>query len=145
MDYTIFAKDLLRRKMMLENAYNAVKEEIVALENEKTAFTTVTGSTPITGSGENKYEQKILSLISRIDDAKFRKMVITRELNLIRRGYNSLDEYERMILEGFFVHSQKSAADSLMSKFFKERSTIYDDRSKELDKFTRSVYGVVKL
>ncbi|HBL85319.1 MAG: hypothetical protein A2Y17_03730 [Clostridiales bacterium GWF2_38_85] len=145
MDYTIFAKDLLRRKMLLENAYNAISEEITALENEKTAFSTVSSAVPITGSGTNKYEEKLISLIAKLDDAKFRRMVIVRELKLIRRGFNGLDEYERMILEGFFVHNEKSAADSLMSRFYKERSTIYDDRSKALDKFTRSVYGIVKL
>ena len=145
MDYTVFAKDLLRRKMTLENAYTAVREEIIALENEKTSCKSISDSVPITGSGTNKYEDKLVSIISKLEDATFRKNVILRELRLINRGYNSLNDYEKSILDGFFVHDEKAAADSLMSKFFKERSTIYDDRSKALDKFTRSVYGVVKI
>lgn len=145
MDYTVFAKDLLRRKMALENAYTAVREDMIALENEKTACRSISDSVPITGSGTNKYEEKLVAIIAKLDDATFRKNVILRELRLINRGYKSLTEYEKSILDGFFVHGEKSAADSLMSKFYKERSTIYDDRTKALDKFTRCVYGVVKI
>ena len=145
MDYTVYAKDLLRRKMMLENAYMAVKEEIVALENEKTACRCLSDSVPITGSGTNKYEEKLVTIISKLEDARYRRASIERELRLIGRGYKVLDEYEKGLLDGFFVHCEKCAAESLMSKFFKERSTIYEDRTRALEKFTRSVYGLVKV
>lgn len=145
MDYTVYAKDLLRRKMMLENAYQAVREEIISLENEKTACRCLSDSVPITGSGTNKYEERLVTIICKIDDASYRKTSIERELRLILRGYKVLDDYEKGLIDGFFVHCEKSAAESLMSKFFKERSTIYDDRTKALEKFTRSIYGLVKV
>lgn len=102
MDYTVFAKDLLRRKMALENAYTAVREDMIALENEKTACRSISDSVPITGSGTNKYEEKLVAIIAKLDDATFRKNVILRELRLINRGYKSLTEYEKSILDGFF-------------------------------------------
>ena len=56
-----------------------------------------------------------------------------------------LTEYEKDIINGFFVTETKYAADKLMEKFYKERTMIYNDRSKALEKFTRAIYGMIAI
>lgn len=143
MDYTIFARDLLQRKPMLEASHRSMKEELEELDCEMTGTSGRSSAVPITGSGTNKAETRLINLIYRIDDTKFRLGVVERDLRMIDTGMGVLSEYEQMLLEGFFVHTSKCAVDTLMSKFYKERSTIYSDRRKALEKFTRAIYGLV--
>lgn len=142
MDYTIFARDLLSRKPMLEASYEAMSEELSNLQSEMTAMPSPS-DVPITGTGTNRAEARLINLIGRIDDTKFRMGIVERDLKMIEAGMKQMDEYERALLEGFFVHGAKNAAESMMNRFYKERSTIYNDRRKALEKFTRSVYGLV--
>ncbi|HPE95462.1 MAG TPA: hypothetical protein PLT66_05300 [Bacillota bacterium] len=142
MDYTVFAKDLLERKTTLEASCNSMKEELIELKSEMNGSSHV-NAVPITGSGTNKAEARLINLIYRIDDTKFRLGIVQRDLKLIENGMKQLDEYESMLLEGFFIHNTRCAVDSLMSRFYKERSTIYADRRRALEKFTRAVYGLV--
>lgn len=142
MDYTIFAKDLLKRKTVLETAYEAMGEELKQLESEKTS-TVGHNEVNISSKGTNKAEDRLINLIFRIDDVKFRRSVVERDLMLIEKGMSALSEYEKDLIEGFFIRETKYAVDLLMEKFFKERTMIYNDRSKALNKFTRAVYGLI--
>lgn len=144
MDYTVFAKDLLKRKLVLETAYKAMGEELCELETEKTS-TAAHKEVNISSKGTNKSEDRLINLIYRIDDVKFRRGVVERDLKLIDRGMSALNEYEKEIINGFFVTETKYAADKLMEKFYKERTMIYNDRSKALEKFTRAIYGMIAI
>ena len=144
MDYRDFAKDLLKRKNQLTAAHRTIREEIEELEREKFSCKTATlNAAPVKGSGANKYEERLISVIALLDDCRFRLRVVERELKMIEQGMEGLDDYYVQLLEGFFIHNAKGAADSLMSRFYKERSCLYADRNKALEAFTRSVYGVV--
>jgi len=144
MDYRDFAKDLLKRKNQLSSAHESLKEEIEELEREKYSCKTASlNSIPVSGSGTSKYEDRLITIIALLDDCRFRLRVVERELKMIEQGFSGLDEYQAQLLEGFFIHSTKGAADSLMSRFYKERSCLYADRNKALETFTRSVYGIV--
>lgn len=144
MDYTVFAKDLLKRKLTLESAYEAMSEELCELEAEKTS-TRSNKELNISAKGTNGSEDKLINLIYRIDDVKFRRGVVERDLKLINRGMSVLTDYEKAIINGFFITETKYAADKLMEKFYKERTMIYNDRSKALEKFTRAVYGMLAI
>lgn len=144
MDYRDFAKDLLKRKNQLTSAHQSLKEEIEELEREKYSCKTASlNSKPVSGSGISRYEDRLITIIALLDDCRFRLRVVERELKMIELGFSGLDEYQAQLLEGFFIHNAKGAADNLMSRFYKERSCLYADRNKALETFTRSVYGVV--
>ncbi len=144
MDYRDFAKDLLKRKNQLSSARQVLKEEIEELEREKySCKTAALNAIPQSGSGACKYEDRLITIIATLDDCRFRLRVVERELKMIEQGMSGLNDYYVQLLEGFFIHNTKGAADSLMSRFYKERSCLYADRSKALEAFTRSVYGVV--
>ena len=101
MDYTIFARDLLSRKPMLEASYEAMSEELANLQSEMTAMPSPS-DVPITGTGTNRAEARLINLIGRIDDTKFRMGIVERDLKMIEAGMKQMDEYERALLEGFF-------------------------------------------
>lgn len=144
MDYRDFAKDLLKRKNQLSAARKSIKEEIEELEKEKYSCKTASvNAVPISGNGTNKYEQRLITIIATLDDCRFRLRVVERELKMIEHGMSGLNDYQVQLLEGFFVHNTKGAAECLMSRFYKERSCLYADRNKALEAFTRSVYGIV--
>ena len=97
MDYTVFAKDLLKRKLTLESAYEAMSEELCELEAEKTS-TRSNKELNISAKGTNGSEDKLINLIYRIDDVKFRRGVVERDLKLINRGMSVLTDYEKAII-----------------------------------------------
>ena len=58
---------------------------------------------------------------------------------------NGLTDYQKDLIEGFFIEKTIGIADDLMERWYKERSSLYRDRTRALDTFTRSVYGVLQL
>ena len=145
MDYREYAKDLLSRKKNLISAYSSLKTELECLEQEKYACKTAITNLS-SDEAENKiYEERLITILANIDDCRFRRSVVERELLKIEKGMNGLDDYQKDLIEGFFVDKTIGIADELMERWYKERSSLYRDRSRALDTFTRSVYGVLQL
>lgn len=80
-----------------------------------------------------------------IDHTMFRKRTVERQLKMIANGLSVLDDYERDLLEVFYIYKVKSPAEVIMKKHYKERSQVYADRKKALIKFTRGIYGIVHI
>lgn len=88
MDYRNYAIDLLKRKTQLEAAYESLGYELEMLENEKYSVSSATISpAPVSGTGGNRYENKLVNLIVLIDDARFRRKIVERELKMIEMGF----------------------------------------------------------
>ena len=144
MDYRNYAIDQLKRKTQLEAAYESLGYELEMLENEKYSVSSATISpAPVSGTGGNRYENKLVNLIVLIDDARFRRKIVERELKMIEMGFSVLDDYKRDLLEMHYVNSIPSPTVAAMEKYYKERSQIFEDKKKALEAFTRAVYGVV--
>ena len=143
MDYKQYAKDLLCRKKNLVSAYSAIQAELDSLELEKAACKSSAFNCGENGDGA--YSRRLINTISSIEDCRLRRNVVERELKMIENGMNSLSDYQKDLLEYFFVDKQSAAAETIMSRYYKERSSIYRDRNKALEEFTRSVYGVLQL
>ena len=74
------------------------------LENEKYSVSSATISpAPVSGTGGNRYENKLVNLIVLIDDARFRRKIVERELKMIEMGFSVLDDYKRDLLEMHYV------------------------------------------
>lgn len=144
MDYKEYAKDLLGRKKNLVSAYSAIKSELEYLEQEKTACKTASLNSK-SESEKAVYEERIINLLTDIEDCRFRRSVVERELIKIEKGMNGLDDYQKDLIELFFIENEIGATETLMERWFKERSSLYRDRNRALECFTRSVYGVLQL
>ncbi len=140
MDYKEYAKDLLSRKTNLVSAYSAIKQELEYLEFEKN----VCKSKQMDDAAGN-YDERLINILTDIEDCRFRRSVVERELIKIEKGMNGLSDYQKDILEHFFISREKDAPEALMERWCKERSAIYRDRNRALETFTRSIYGVLQL
>ncbi len=145
MDYREYSKDLLSRKKNLVSAYSAIKTELECLEREKLACKSYALNASEEEQGRAMYEDRLINILADMDDCRFRLSVVERELLKIEKGMNGLNDYQKDIIDTFFVEQTDHAADDLMERWYKERSSLYRDRTKALDQFTRSVYGVLQL
>lgn len=143
MDYREYSKDLLSRKKNLISAYSAIKTELQCLEEEKLGCKSLALNAEPEKTG--MYEDRLINILANMDDCRFRLSVVERELLKIEKGLSGLSEYQKDIIETFFVEKPEGAADDLMERWYKERSSLYRDRTRALDQFTRSVYGVLQL
>lgn len=146
MDYKEQAKDLLSRKKNLISAYSAIKSELESLEQEKYACkTAVVNAENLGRADKTMFDDRLINILADIDDCRFRRSVVERELLKIEKGMGGLSDYQKDLIETFFVESNMGAADDLMERWYKERSTLYRDRTRALEQFTRSIYGVLQL
>ncbi|MBR5858818.1 MAG: hypothetical protein IKZ05_02750 [Clostridia bacterium] len=145
MDYREQAKDLLKRKNALVSAYAAIREELNALEEERAVCKAMISRAKSEKRDTLLYEDRLFNTLAQLDDCRFRRSVVERELNKIERGMNPLDEYGRDLLECFFCTPCERISEYLMEKYYKERATLYRDKVNALELFTRSVYGLVQL
>ncbi len=145
MDYRDYAKDLLARKKNLVSAYSSIKSELTLLEQEKDDCKAAIERLRSTGGNVTKYDDRLINLLADLDDCRFRRSVVERELLKIEKGIAGLNDYQKDIIDMFFVEQYPYAVEDLMEKWFKERSTLYRDRNRALESFTRSVYGVLQL
>lgn len=142
MDFKIFSTQLLQNKTRMEAAILNISDEIALLEESKLSVKTgALSSAPISGTGANRYEDRLVKLICLCDELKQRRKNIEINLACIERGMKPLSEYERDLLNGFYVYGGKNAAEKMMSRHHKERSTIYRDKDKALAHFTQALYG----
>ena len=145
MDYREYAKDLLARKNTLVSAFGAIREELRVLENEKAACVGLMNECLTLGKDKSFYEDRFINTLANLDDCRFRLSVVERELRKIEKGMNRLGDYERDVLELFYVERLEEASEVLMDRYLKERATVYRDKNRALDTFTRSIYGVLQL
>lgn len=145
MDYREHAKDLLKRKNALISAYAAIRAELNALESERGSCKSAIMRAKSEKRDYSMLEDRLYGLLADIDDCRFRKSVIERELKKIETGMNALNDYERDLLEHFYCLPAMNASEFLMEKYYKERATLYRDKVNALELFTRSVYGLVLL
>ena len=136
MDYREYAKDLLGRKKNLVSAYSAIKCELDALEQEKYACKTAIANAESLSADKTMYDERLINVLADLDDCRFRRSVVERELLKIEKGMNGLSDYQKDLLDVFFVEHEPGAADDLMEKWYKERSSLYRDRNRALESFT---------
>ncbi|MBO4277312.1 MAG: hypothetical protein J5925_02800 [Clostridia bacterium] len=142
MDYKKYAKELLCRKKNLVSALSAINAELESLELEKCACK----SSVKNREGEGgEYTGRIINIVSNIEDCRLRRSVVERELTMIEKGMSGLSDYQKDLLERFFIEKDTRVADAIMERYYKERSSVYRDRNRALEEFTRSVYGVLQL
>ena len=142
MDYREYAKDLLRRKNALSSAYKVICGELESLEQERSSCK---ASMMNNDAESRRYEELLVNILARIEDCRIRRRVVERELMMIEQGMNGLSDYQKDLIESFFVSRHMGVCEELIEKYFRERSGIYRDRNRALEQFTRSVYGVLQL
>lgn len=128
--YTKIAEKMLARKSLVEIARETLEDEIRFLEGEL-ADPTI---------GECPRRER---LNTKAQDVRHRLRALYEESERMERGYAVLTEYQKDLLDLFFVHRTKDCVEELSERHQKERSAIYRDRKKALETFTMAVYGTL--
>ncbi len=143
MDFRVFSTQLLQNKLRMEVAFLNLSDEIAMLEEAKTSVATGNcNGAPVTGSGGNRYEERLVKLIDLCDELRARRKNIETNLECIKRGFTALSDYEKDLLNSFYVYGGRGVAEKVMSRYHKERSSVYRDKDKALANFTQALYGI---
>lgn len=144
MDYRYHAVDKLKRYLELKTAIDNTKLRIMELQMKREEIESPKPSeTPITHSAENKVEEKLISLIASEEEEKNTLRRTIHEVQQIDKSLKNLNEEEKLVLEKFFICRPRNHVQQLMQELSCEKSEVYRTKDRGLERFTRSLYGIV--
>ena len=141
MDWKQEAMDKLTQYEARRRSLEAIPEEIRRLELDYTALrATSADAIPAHGNGSRR-EDAMLSNIVRREELARQLESARLWVALADEGLDALDEEERLVLDRFFIHRHKGAAERLMEELDREKAQVYRRRDKALRHFTLALYG----
>ena len=133
------AIDRLRGYEAQKQALENLPIEVRRLESVYTGLRSAAADrAPVSGGGEGR-EDAMLSNIVHRDELKARLWVTMGD-----KALSVLDGEERLVLERFYIHRAKGAAEALCESLNLERSAVYDRRDRALRHFTLALYGITE-
>lgn len=138
------AADKLRQYEAKKNAMKSIPKEIEQLKDSRVAIrSTSSDAMPVRGGGNGR-EDMLLSSIVKEDELERALRAARIDVELIDAGLGCLDDEERLILDRFYIHPVKGAADRLASELTLDAKTVYKRKDAALRHFTISLYGVTE-
>lgn len=146
MDYKYLAIDKLKRYNELKIAENNIRLRIAEIQmNRKSIESPKPSNVPFTTSNTNKTEEKFINLIAQEQEETKTLNRTRNEIKQIENAFQNLTDEEHRTLEAFYICRPKDHIEMLMKEFGYEKSNVYNIKDKALEKFTRSLYGVVHI
>lgn len=133
-------KSYPQRKASVEN----IKERIKVLEEDYTSLRGISAEAPVMG-GFSRQEEKMLDNISEREALGFSLKIAEALIELTEKGLSTLDEKERIILDGFYIHHIDNHVDKLCERLHYEKTRLYEIKDNALRKFTIAMYGTVEI
>ena len=130
----------LQRKASCEN----IKERIEILDEQFVSLKGISADAPVKG-GLSRQEEKMLDNIYERESLLLSLKVTETLVELTEKGLSMLNETEKAVLKGFYFENLENHVEKLCERFSVEKSTLYRMKDSALEKFTRSVYGIVEL
>lgn len=144
-DYLKASVRLLQRKRMIKTAMQALQSRIDFLEDELTACRVSSyDSIREEDARTSDMEDRRLAILARLDEVRSRFRALHEQMEQIERGYSVLTPYQRDVLDTFFATEERYCADKLCERYYKERSQIYRDRKKAIQRFSLAVFGCME-
>ena len=141
MDWTVLAKEKLKeyslKKVSIENLTDEIKELQYRRRSIRSA---ISDGSPVAG-GTNKREDMLLNTIVLQKELEENLRIVTRFVRGVENALDELSEEERTILERFFIHSEKGAAERLAMELGIDVKTVYHRKDRALNRFTKALYG----
>ena len=138
------AIDRLRGYEAQKQALENLPIEVRRLESVYTGLRSAAADrAPVSGGGEGR-EDAMLSNIVRRDELKRRLKQARLWVTMGDKALSVLDGEERLVLERFYIHRAKGAAEALCESLNLERSAVYDRRDRALRHFTLALYGITE-
>ncbi|MCC8181538.1 MAG: hypothetical protein LIO45_00940 [Clostridiales bacterium] len=141
MDWKREAEDKLRSYGARKASVGQTAEQIRLLEMQACSIRSSTADgTPVQGGGNGREDALISNLAQREELARARENTL-RWLALVDGALGDLTDEERLILERFYIHRQRGAAERLMEELNIEKSHVYRKKDAALRRFTLLLYG----
>ena len=87
----------------------------------------------------------LIGTIARQKELEENLRIVSRWVKRVETALMSLTEPERVFLDRFFIHPEKSAADRLAMDFGIDVKTVYYRKNIAVTRFTKALYGITEL
>ncbi len=109
------------------------------LDAQKIRSASADGS-PVQGGGSGREDMMVSNIVLREElDRSLEQAEIWVEL--VDAAFSLLTAEERLILDRFYIHPERGAADRLAGDLHLDAKTVYKRKDDALRKFTVSLYG----
>ena len=131
----IKAANFLKEYRKLCENEHFIREQMFQTEHLLKSLRISNPSTAPNFGGSSKYEDFLVSQISKKDELRIRLLVVTARKETLKRAIEILKGKEREVIERFFLSDiSYGAAEELMEKLSLEKSQIYRIKDAALDK-----------
>jgi hypothetical protein len=138
------AIDKLRQYEAKKQALQSIPEEIKSLEAAACGIRSATSDgTPVAGGGSRREDMLLSNIVLR----KELKLAFDQAGDWVKRveeGLAVLTSEERLVLDRFFIHPEKNAANRLAGDLHLDVKTVYRRKDAAVRKFTTALYGCLE-
>lgn len=138
------AMDKLRQYEARKNALKSILLEIEQLRVSRTGIRSASSDAMTVRGGGNGREDMLLSSIVKEEELERALRAAQIDVEMADGGLECLDNEERLILDRFYIHPEKGAADRLAGELNLDTKTVYKRKDAALRHFTISLYGVTE-
>lgn len=143
-DWKISAIEKLKQYEVKRQALEIIPMQIAEIESTMTSIRSGANIAPVSGGKSTGKENMLLSCIVQKEELQRNLDRVKLWIEFMEKGFNILDQDERLVLDRFFIHPAKGNIDRLCGELFIEQSQVYKRRDKALRKFTIALYGCVE-
>lgn len=141
MDWKTEAIDKLKQYESKRESLETIPKQIAEIDATMTSIRSARiNGTPVRGGGNGR-EDLMLNCIVQKDELQRSMDSAALWVEIVERGLAVLEPDERLILDRFFIHREKYAADRLAGDLGIEAKTVYAWKDKALRMFTIALYG----
>ncbi len=141
MNWKYEAIDKLKQYEAKKQSLESIPLEIARLGSVMKSIRSATADgTPVQGGGSGR-ENMMLSNIVQREELERSLEQAQKWVDLVDAGLDILSEEERLILDRFYIHSERGAADRLAGDLHMDVKTVYKRKDDALRRFTISLYG----
>lgn len=141
MNWKYEAVDRLKQYEAKKQSLKSIPMEIARLESAMQSIRSATADgSPVSGGGSGREDMYLSNIVHREElERSLEQAQIW--VDLVDAGLEILPEEERKILDRFYVHPEKGAADRLAGDLRIDVKTVYRRKDDALRRFTISLYG----
>lgn len=141
MNWKTEAVDKLKQYEAKKRSLKSIPLEIARLELSMQSIRSATADgTPVSGGGSGREDMMLSNIVHREELERSLEQA-QKWVALVEAGLEILTEEERKILDRFYVHPERGAADRLAGDLRLDVKTVYRRKDDALRRFTISLYG----
>lgn len=137
------AIDKLKQYEAKSAALENIPLEIRQLELSMQSIRSADPSSPVRGNGASK-EDVMLNNIAHRNELSIALHQTVLWIDSIERALGTMSPEERLLLDRFYIHPEKKAADRLAGDLRVDIKTVYRWKDEALRKFTLALYGTTE-